>query len=377
MNVSPLATTNALYIAQGMGMLEWNNSIVVPKGLDNDDGVPQEYMGGIMKLVPAFENLFAIIFGTRTGGTTELELYGDGGDLEDGVLLGGVGSTWLASYEGEGWHTRAISGLAQAETNTCLFLSDSEGTYRVWFALGETVYTIDLEVNVFNPLDNPDSQYELSGYFQSSHYDFQFLLEQKIGLMVQIEAIGCTADCTITPVLILDDGAQIPLFTTDDLNVITTSGIHTFFVHADMAGPDYNDAPAVGKAFSTAAVRCNVVGTLDNSPAIRSIIIHAIKANVPVRGWQVTLDLAQPHTDHLSVWQQRQLLLGMLEDATHGLLHFGYLPDPDAPAGNAKLYPVMPTVVAFSSPTGLAFGHQTRVRLAFVEGYRLVPRDDE
>jgi hypothetical protein len=33
----------------------------------------------------------------------------------------------------------------------------------------------------------------------------------------------------------------------------------------------------------------------------------------------------------------------------------------------------MPTVVAFSSPTGTAFSHQTRVRLAFVEGYRLVP----
>jgi hypothetical protein len=372
MMVTPLPTTNSLYVAQGMGVLEWNNNIVSPIGLDNDDGVPVEWMGGITKIIPGFENLYALIFGTRAGLPLERDIYGSGADLDDGVLWGVEGQTWLATYEGNGWHTRAVSTGTQTDVNTCLFLSDSEDTYRVWFAFGPTLYSMDIEINVFNPLDNPDTQYEATGFLLTSHYDFNFLLEEKIGLMIQIQAIGCGSGCTITPYLILDDATNLPLYDTHGNSTITTTGVHTFLVHADTIGPLFNDQPAVGKPFSTAAVRCEMVGTLDRSPAIKAIIIHAIKANVPVRGWQVTLDLAQPHMDNLSAWQQRQLLLGMLEDASHGLLHFGYLPDP-ANGSTVQLYPVMPTVVAFSSPTGEAYAHQTRVRLAFVEGYRVVP----
>ena len=228
MNVSPLATSNALYVAQGMGMLEWNNSIVVPKGLDNDDGVPQEYMGGIMKLVPGFENLFAIIFGTRVGGVTDYEIYGSGGDLMDGVMqVEPARPGWPPTRARAGTRGRPVA-IPQEETNVCLFLSDSEGTYRVWFALGPTVYSIDLEVNVFNPLIIPTASSKPSGYFQSSHYDFQFLLEQKIGLMVQIEAEANGG--TITPTLVLNDSPLIPLYDADGDSIIAVTGIHTFLV---------------------------------------------------------------------------------------------------------------------------------------------------
>lgn len=371
MVATPLPSSNSLYIAQGMGVLEWQNNLVRPIGLDSDDGVPAEYLGGIVAMVPGFENLIALIGGRLASGTASDEMLYGGGSIFDAGILDTSAATqmWLASYEGDGWHTRATSATPTGGTNICLFISDAEDTYRVWFAFGETLYSIELEINVFNPLDDPDAEFETDSRFLSAYYDYNYLIEKKLGLLIQVETDNCSDDTTVTPFVSIDEGSYIALFTEAGISTIVDDGVHSYLLHADLFGPDYEDVPAVGKQFSRLGIAYDLVGTEGSSPAVKAVVIHAVKLQQPIRGWQVNLDLRETLSG-VSGWEQRSLLLNLLSDAARGLLHFSYIPD-QTDASDVVTYAVRPTTGTLGSLAGAAHGLGTSVRLSLLEGVRL------
>jgi hypothetical protein len=118
----------------------------------------------------------------------------------------------------------------------------------------------------------------------------------------------------------------------------------------------------------------NVSGDPTLSPAIEFVGIHAIKVVSALTAWRLSIDLRDEYNG-LTPWQQRALLMQLIQDNERGLLHFAYRPDPALGAGAPDMRPVK--VINFSGNfvSGLAWEFKGQVTLVLSEVVRPVSGD--
>lgn len=354
-----VAGDQALYQAQGLAVLQWDGNTTRNVGLNLDDGVPATYAGGISHLATTNLALFAIIDSSRAeAATAAVRVIYDTIDPPVMVMSPTRGAAWLADRESLGWRVRATSD-ANATPPTCLFLSTAESTYRLWFAWGAALYSIDLEQGITNPLDDLEGEFEASGTTELPLTTLGYYEHSKLGTVVSFRTGGCSATEVVTPYLQTDeDGAFYPLRNADGTHGITTNGRHEFALHANLApltpSPlTWADTPAVGHRFETAQIRFDLARGADATatPWVAFSGLHANKRQPRLGGWSVTLDLSSRYNG-LTPAEQRRLLLQLIDDNTDGLLHFIFQPEASA-GGDPDVRAV--DVVGFSglATTGL------------------------
>ncbi len=140
------------YVPVGMGVYQLqvssNKVLVTPMGPDRDYGLPSDYRGNIIKIVPEHNSLFALV-----DATTE-----DARDLYsatfswDAVFYDNVGFSVILKWNGKGW-SYFYAGASDAEALKCACVSTADDYYRLWFAIDRSVYYIPLNVNLQNPLE--------------------------------------------------------------------------------------------------------------------------------------------------------------------------------------------------------------------------------
>ena len=155
-----LGADNNVYMAQGLSVIQWTGDVATPVGIDQDDGLPINRRGGIVALANGTGSLFALVDGATEQPTSdELVLWGgtDSGMADQFPQV--LGLSALYSREGNSWVVRAVSDDPTLRATT-LWLADLGSSWRVWFAWGTRIYTIDLEFGVVNPLDEPVGEFE-------------------------------------------------------------------------------------------------------------------------------------------------------------------------------------------------------------------------
>lgn len=357
--------TNA-YISQGMSVVQWTGDVASPAGLDVDDGVPIQYKGGILQLLNGGHNLFALVDATKGASSAAMLIYGDDVAYAD-VMEPSVGFSWVASRETRGWVVRATGDTLTLGANR-MWISTAEGTYRLWFNVGTTLYSIDLEEGLFNPLGDTSGRYEPTGTIDYPVVDFGYAENHKLGLLVEVRTKMTGVSEPVLPYIRFDEGATWwPLYNQDGTHGIATDGRHTFVLHANMAptAPGvYVDEPAVGHQFDKAQLRLTAArGDSRNTPAIDFVALHAIKLVEPLISFRLNVDLMDSYQGR-SPWEQRTLLRDMLADNGHGLLHFGYHDDPEATTpGDTQIVPVKVTAISGLDHGSLGKDYQGRVSL--------------
>lgn len=178
-----------LYCPVGMSVYSYNGTYITNMGPDRDEGLPAAYNGYIKELVPTHAYLYCVVnsIAEATGALSDVLQQGSPWHSAvlppvsyRGLLLAGDGNSWHAVWQSD------IGIVA-------IGLSDGEQAYRLWWASGGQTYSTDLPVSLPNPLSNPSSQFEPSGYVISSWFDAQWSEIDKLAISLRVRGRNLSA----------------------------------------------------------------------------------------------------------------------------------------------------------------------------------------
>ncbi len=182
---------DALYVSVGMGVHQMtigSPPAIAAVGLDRDAGVPAIQRGAIVDFHPEYNGLFALVRGESDVAVTT---SGQGPMLEqtmiyDDPLIGPATAlnahSSLFVYTQFGWHC-----LWESPDNTAaptkVYVSQAEGTYRVWWGHGPTIYRQELPRAYHNPAQAALSRtraFATESYLVTGQFDANLSAFEKI-----------------------------------------------------------------------------------------------------------------------------------------------------------------------------------------------------
>ena len=363
-----------MYIAQAMSVLQWGGNLAQDIGLTQDDGVPVQANGSIVKILGTERDLFALI--TRLQDQTG-DVTGTGG-LAEGFADFEVAERPLAyslvmERTGSGWHPIAVAD-ADTDAATALWTSYDDDHYRLWFCWGNRVRSIRLEYGFANPSEMlTPTEREPIGYLQTPWQDFTYKEEEKVVLLVSLRArfpqgnLDQAQPATIYPYVAWDDNPR----EWEELRPgsgtffgVSETGRTDILIHADPY-PPFNDQPAAGRKASNLRLRFNFERGSDPlaTPRLIAYTIHALKVTPALMGWAAVLDMTDEWRGR-SPDQQWHGFLGLLAANEVGLLHYAYTNAEDGTPGD--LWPVKITGVTGVQNTGPNSAGKLRVSFSEV-----------
>jgi len=285
------------HIKSGQGAIVWRESIYFPVGnaiykyqtgantavvslvgFDKDHGVPSTYQGQINRLIGTHNDLLAFVNAdipevtyTAQGGAGE----GTGGHSP---VVGGLGTSAILGYNEQAWEVKWTSpnnlGLRAGAVGSP-YLKD----YRLFFAVGSTMYKMDLSPDVINPNEIDDFQYALSGTLETPWFDGGDAAGEKLALTLRAVTSGCTSDVHIKIEYATD-------FTESYTNLITnivTNGTN-----------EYEFNSGVGVEFASIKFKLTFTSNdADNSPDLNLIELRWREKIPPKFGFSVSVDAAK------------------------------------------------------------------------------------
>ena len=373
LRASVMSADNRLYIAQGPSVVAWDGENGSPVGIDRDDGFPVEYTGNIVRLVNGNTSLFALVQGNAAmTSAPELDLYA-AEEYRDVLAGTSTAYSMLLSWEGSGWHCRAMSD-AEGTGASMMFLSDAEDTYRLWFSWDGAVYAMDLQRGFFNPLNWPDVKFEKSGFILYPEITLSHYETPKIALQVQCGTERCTTGEVVRLYIRYDDsGTWHPLYNRDGTHGITTNGRHSFDLHASpipmTTSPlKFHDEPAVGYRCDRLQIKAELERGNEAiySPAINWITVHISRSNPVARAWTMQIDLSSGHKGNTPLMLM-EALQDFLEYNASGLLQFSYRNYRDDGHDPHSVYAVRITGLQMRENTGEVGSARATARLAVTQ----------
>jgi hypothetical protein len=270
-----------LHVSVGTGVHRTNGSLITTMGLDRDNGLPEEFNGNIVDFAPEYNGLYALLEGAaldaETGDDDYEMLTGPTGPS----LYGSVGqsNSLLMVWNGFGWHyVWHGAGLAP----TSVVVASAEGTYRVWWAAGGSVWYQDLPISFFAPKEPGTATYRPTGEFETSWINWGWLGMPKILKLIELQTLGCSEDETITVSYKLDsdDAAWV------QVGVISSDGEHAFKTGQDA------DGRYVGAPHEQVKLRFQFARGSDNTlhPVIEWYSLGCRKFLRPIRTFRATIN---------------------------------------------------------------------------------------
>jgi hypothetical protein len=177
------------YIPVGMGIYQFvsgTSVIITPMGLDRDYGLPKEYRGNVIQVLPEHNALYALL-----NAVTRTDRDFTAGYSWDTVFVDDEGYSAVMKWPGQGWSCARTS--IEGEALNCGVISNADGKYRLWFNMGYRIYYVPLNVNLQNPLELLDSDYESYAEHYYPIFDADNSVVDKLLFSVTVKAENTTA----------------------------------------------------------------------------------------------------------------------------------------------------------------------------------------
>lgn len=261
------ATTwrDAAYISAGLDVWAYKvdayyGTTISAIGLGKDDGLPQLRGGEIVKFIPGYNELFALVDSTYEGTTSR--------------------STVMA-YDGRGWQCVWESSAANVGMSTGIISSVS--AYRLWFGAGTSLYYIPLQKNIRNPKKVATYTYATSGVHITPWFDANWV-GVKNALRLKTFCKDTTANETVLVQYRIDHATTAIASTWTTLGTIAAAG--------DGVETEYTFGSSVGTNFKSIQFKLTLSrgSTTTLSPDVQYMVLEYQKILPPIWGWQFQID---------------------------------------------------------------------------------------
>lgn len=179
------------FVSAGLDIYRWTISGVAPfSGPSADQGLPYEFRGRVVDLVPEHSGMYALIQGVNGPGAvfTPSSLFDVGqnteGEIDTTVT---AGSNTVLVWNGHGWHPVAMP--TGTGTPSWLYVSGSDSNYRLWWSIDATLYTIQLGRPILNPRERiraGQGDFQPTGTMTFSQFDGNMFMYDKVASHVEV-----------------------------------------------------------------------------------------------------------------------------------------------------------------------------------------------
>ena len=257
---------DSLFVSAGIDVMKYSvgsSAVISAVGLSKDDGIPVEYNGQIVNMTKDFNFVYAAIDSTYGDGTTK---------------------SWIATYNEAGWSVLWEAGVANKAMGD-MFVSSAGTDYCLWFVHNSTVYYIDLQRTLTNPLKLSTSNFASSAFLVSPIFDANYNVGNKTAIRVNVCTKGCDANKTVALSYRIDRPTSAIANSWTSIGTITTNGITTF-TFGSGAGINY-------KAIQ---FRIDLVSNSATvTPDIPYVTFVFLKSPITTWGYRVTVDATQDY----------------------------------------------------------------------------------
>lgn len=182
---------DAAFIPNGGGIIRYASGTpasATAVGPDQDDGMPESYMGDIIKIVPGHNEYFALMDATSlVEQATFPASYGNvSGDIQ---IYDNVGFSSVLKWDRRGWKVTYVSG-STATPAKCATIGSADNLYRLWFGMNNRVYYMTLQRTIQNPAEDSGHEYALSGENITGWFDQDLATADKTATKVLYHATG-------------------------------------------------------------------------------------------------------------------------------------------------------------------------------------------
>jgi hypothetical protein len=285
---------DATYIPSGMKINKYRpgDRRVIDVGLDRDDGTPEAQRGNTIALVPGHRELYNLVDATSAA-TQNLFPGSQGFTSGDVQIYDNVGASLVARYRrvpplNDPNRDGAWSVIYTADTAglpaKCMAVSTSDGFYRLWFGIEETMKYISLQRDINNPLEIDGFLFDAArgGEHLTSRFDADKATTSKTARRVR----GRVENCTTTEYVIIYYRINADTTWTKMTSDTYTDG------QVDANGEfsmDFEDE--AGAEFDSIQFKVELYsGSNTLSPDLRYARLEYLKQRDPVYGYRVRVD---------------------------------------------------------------------------------------
>jgi hypothetical protein len=186
-------TGEDLFMSVGLDVIRWNINAASPvqSGLGRDEGLPVQYRGKIVDLIPGHRYMYAL-----TQGISEVSTPDTSGDdeFDTGMIDEGEFSAsatepenLVMGWNGLGWH--AIAAPTEAGVPTWLTISQAGSETRLWWTVDSSAYTILINrafLNLRSRIAASEGRFQSRGTIELARFDAGKMMFDKIMSHVEI-----------------------------------------------------------------------------------------------------------------------------------------------------------------------------------------------
>jgi hypothetical protein len=255
-----------LYLSSGLSVAKYRAgsqaAIDTKVGLDQFDGVPSEYRGEIVNLIKGFGEMYALV---------------------DSSQSTGVGTSWVAAYDGYGWRPIWIDSATDQALQDGVVSSDY--AYRLWWGANNVPTYINLARDAQNPKKNSAYTYATAGAFITPWYTGQWEGGVSRALALKVECADMTATETITVQYRIDHATTALDATWTTLGTAIVANGQTTFKFPNATSP-------AGTVFRAIQFRLDFArgATTTASPVLRYMVFEFQKVIPTAWGWSFQID---------------------------------------------------------------------------------------
>jgi len=311
---------DSVYIPSGLSMYRYingaNAAVVTTMGLDRDDGVPSAYRGSITDMVSTHNEIMGAIDASQAPtavASTDIPFQWSSNQGSD-VIDPDTGTSAIVGWDESGWEVKWLASTADAGKGIDIMaVNQAYGEYRLWWALNNNVYFMELPTNIINPSLVSNFAYAESATHETPWVNAGQSEVDKLALKLKIEVQDASSDETILVEYATDYSESYT-----SMGTVTSDGITT-----------YSFASGVGVGFRAIKFRLTLsrasgVANKLSSPDVVSMTLEFRKKLPAKWGHQARLDLNKTYKGKSSK-DLRSSLVSAIESTT--LVEFTFRDD--------------------------------------------------
>ena len=225
------------YIPVGLTVREYSTdppAHIRSMGLDRDDGIPGEYRGNIISIIPSHQEFFALLDATSID---DLQHFPASADHAYGNVQveGDKGFSIIFRYNRHDSWSVVHKSSSTSKPVKCGAVSNANGKYRLWFGMDGKMFYRELQVTIQHPLEITDYEFGTGKEHITGKFNADNVVIRKTGTRFTICALGTSSTEYIELYYrINEDTAWILLAnSTFTGGKVTSDGIHEFTFDTD------------------------------------------------------------------------------------------------------------------------------------------------
>ena len=170
-------------------------------GPDLDDGLPETRRGSITQLLKSHNDLLALVDATTTADSRALSSRAfTGVSARAGVgqtTFGeSTGLSHIIGWDTRGWEVKWVSPSGGRSITTA-DVSSAYNTYRLWWAHNQRVYYMQLPVDVINPTQTSEQNYDTTATLETPWFDGGVSNQDKLALSLWVDSTHPSSAATL------------------------------------------------------------------------------------------------------------------------------------------------------------------------------------